>query len=336
MAKKEDADARWIVKERDDGKNCNNWHWSETNLTVWSRERLGSLLKGCVIRENTSGRCKISELDKMKGDVTVQARKQKRFPLYELELTITWEGQLWDDDGNTLVEAKGKIKVPDLSEETYDDDMEMTVTCDEESEKKRPLKEMVRTEGAKKVREVCQAFVKELKEQVYKGAEQTLAATKPKSSTQERANSQYVVSGSETKKTTKLTIKYKFNPPPPVVYESLLDTNRIRGITASDASMSTEIGGKFSMFSGAVEGENVDLIPFTEGLATIKWKWRFATWQPGHFSTVVIKLKDKDGSTNLELEQFGVPDEERERTEKGWTNLLFDRLKAMLGGSILG
>eukprot|EP00965_Chrysotila_dentata_P241273 6204183-Pleurochrysis_carterae.AAC.4 len=36
-----------------------------------------------------------------------------------------------------------------------------------------------------------------------------------------------------------------------VVYESLLDTNRMRGLTASDASMSTEIGGKFFMFSGA-------------------------------------------------------------------------------------
>ena len=30
-----------------------------------------------------------------------------------------------------------------------------------------------------------------------------------------------------------------------------------------------------------------------------------------------------------------VPEEERERTEKGWTNLLFDRLKTMLGGRVL-
>jgi hypothetical protein len=31
-----------------------------------------------------------------------------------------------------------------------------------------------------------------------------------------------------------------------------------------------------------------------------------------------------------------VPDAEVERMEKGWRELLFDRLKAMLGGTVLG
>ena len=153
----------------------------------------------------------------------------------------------------------------------------------------------------------------------------------------ERVNNKYVVSSSESKKTSALKIKYEFVPPPHVMYETLLDTNRIRGATASDATMSTEVGGKFSMFSGAVEGENVKLEPFSAdaGVATIGWKWRFSTWQPGQYSDVVITLTDKDGATRLELVQTGVPDEEKERTEKGWTSLLFDRLKAMLGGSVV-
>ena len=40
MAKVGEGDERWIVKEREDGKNCNGWHWSETNLTEWSKEQL--------------------------------------------------------------------------------------------------------------------------------------------------------------------------------------------------------------------------------------------------------------------------------------------------------
>jgi hypothetical protein len=90
-----------------------------------------------------------------------------------------------------------------------------------------------------------------------------------------------------------------------VLYDTLLDTNRIRGCTASDATMSREVGGKFSMFSGAVDGENVELRPFSEssGDAMIKWKWRFSTWQPDHYSTVTITLTDKDGATKLELVQ---------------------------------
>ena len=98
MAKLGEGDDRWIVKERDDGKNCKNWHWSETNLTEWSKDRLTELLVGIVAMDegSASGWCKTTALEKCTGDVTVQSRKQKKFPLYELELKIKWEGQLWD------------------------------------------------------------------------------------------------------------------------------------------------------------------------------------------------------------------------------------------------
>jgi len=335
MAKLGEGDGRWIVKERDDGKNCNNWHWSETNLTAWSKERLAELLVGISALEEPAGTCKITKLDKMSGDVTVQSRKQKKFPLYELELKLKWEGQLFDDKGKVTAEAAGHIKIPDLSEETYDD-LEMSVVCDEESKAKLPLKEAMRKQGCKRVREACMAFVKELKESISAGTDAAHAKRPPPT---ERVNSSYVVSSAESAKTSELKIKYNFVPPPHVMYETMLDTNRIRGATASDASMSTEVGGKIMMFSGSVEGENVQLTPFdkAEGKATIVWKWRFNTWQPAHYSTVTMTFHAKDdGSTELELVQKGVPEEELERTEKGWKGLLLDRLKAMLGGSVLG
>ena len=92
------------------------------------------------------------------------------------------------------------------------------------------------------------------------------------------------------------------------------------------------------MFSGAVEGKNVSLTPFSSsaGKAQIVWEWRFTAWPPGSMSKVTIDLTEKDGGTTLELTQTGVPEEEVERTEKGWKELLFDRLKAMLGGTVLG
>jgi len=263
----------------------------------------------------------------------VQSRKQKKFPLYELELKLKWEGQLWDDAGKTKTEAKGKITIPDLSEETYDD-LEMTVTCDEETAEKRPLKEAMRKEGTKKIREACATWVAEVKKNVYSGDAAAMVSKKPAS---ERVNNQYVVSGSESKKTSSINISYNFNPPPHIIYDTLLDTDRIRGATASDASMSKEVGGKFNMFSGSVEGENVSLTPYSEekGEAVIVWKWRFNTWQPGQFSKVTITLSSKEGQTKLDMVQTGVPEDEKERTEKGWNGLLFDRLKAMLGGSVV-
>ena len=71
------------------------------------------------------------------------------------------------------------------------------------------------------------------------------------------------------------------------------------------------------------------------GTAVIRWKWRFTTWQPGAQSEVTLSFSEKNGGTVLELTQTGGPDEEKERTEKGWKGLLLDRIKAMLGGSVL-
>ena len=234
-----------------------------------------------------------------------------------------------------VCEGSGHVKIPDLSEETYDD-LEMTVMCDEETKAKGPLKEAMRTAGAKRIREVCMGFVKELKESISSGASAQNAAKKAPA---ERFNAGYVTAAAENGKTSSLSIKYSFTPPPNVMFDTFLDTNRIRGATASDANMSKEVGGKFSMFSGSVEGSNVTLTPFDEaaGKAVIVWKWRFNTWQPGHFSTVTMNfLKKDDGTTELNLSQTGVPEEELERTKMGWQQMVLDRLKAMLGGSVMG
>jgi len=336
MAKLGEGDARWIVKERDDGQNVNGWHWSEKNLYDWANEDLKERLCGIVaIDEGSSkGWCKVISLESMSGEVTVQSRKKKKFPLYELEIVLAWEGQLWDNEGKVVTEAKGKVKIPDLSEETYDD-LEMDVTCEDENNEKRPLKEAMRTVGKTRIREACTAFVKKLKADVDAGKDSQMAT--PAAPPTERFNSQYVTGSAEKTSTKTVSMKYEFSPPPPVIYDTLLDSGRIRGATASDCEISKEVGGKISLFSGAVTGENVELVPFdsSKGEAKIVWKWRFSTWQPSHYSTVTITIADKNGNSKLELVQTGVPEEEAERTEKGWKGLLFDRLKAMLGGSVM-
>jgi len=43
MAKWGEGDPRWIVEERPDATNVNNWHWTEKNATPWSKERLHQL-----------------------------------------------------------------------------------------------------------------------------------------------------------------------------------------------------------------------------------------------------------------------------------------------------
>ena len=40
MAKWGEGDPRWIVEERPDATNVNNWHWTEKNADKWSKSKL--------------------------------------------------------------------------------------------------------------------------------------------------------------------------------------------------------------------------------------------------------------------------------------------------------
>ena len=39
------GDPRWIVEERPDAHNVNNWHWSEKDATEWSKKEIKRLMK---------------------------------------------------------------------------------------------------------------------------------------------------------------------------------------------------------------------------------------------------------------------------------------------------
>ena len=70
---------------------------------------------------------------------------------------------------------------------------------------------------------------------------------------------------------------------------------------------------------------------YEKGVGAFRWPHVKPIWH-----RYLDKFLERYGSTKLELTQVGVPEEEKERTEKGWTNLMFDRMKAMLGGSVMG
>lgn len=40
MAKWGEGDPRWIVEDRPDATNVNNWHWTERNADNWSKAKI--------------------------------------------------------------------------------------------------------------------------------------------------------------------------------------------------------------------------------------------------------------------------------------------------------
>ena len=43
------GDKRWIVENRQDGKNVGSWHWEERDMLVWTKQRLREELLGLAV-----------------------------------------------------------------------------------------------------------------------------------------------------------------------------------------------------------------------------------------------------------------------------------------------
>lgn len=326
----------------------------EKNQTEWAKERLTSLLVGLCPLDGTEASCKVTKVSSISGEVSLQSRKQRRFALYELDINLNWEGQIFDAEGKVAEETKGTARIEDLSEETIDD-LPFELTCDNAAGRRQELKETMRTKGAEMIKAAALEWVKELKALVAAGAdgserkgpgEEHERARPPPI---ERVNNSYVVADKVSGGAdSTVTVDYTFALNRTFVYESLIDANRMRAATAADAIIEPTEGGALRLFNGSVEGKFVELVcrervlvavwlfspidaPQVPGEKIVQ-KWRFSTWQPGHYSDVTITFKEDGGNTVLSLVQVGVPTDEKERTERGWRVMIFDRLKMVLGG----
>lgn len=113
MAKWGEGDPRWIVEERPDATNVNNWHWTEKNAGPWSQERIKELFQDQKV-DSDEAELTIKEVEKVDGEASASNRKGKLIFFYEWDLVLKWEGKL---KNGTDRKFNGKIKVPNLSEE---------------------------------------------------------------------------------------------------------------------------------------------------------------------------------------------------------------------------
>jgi activator of HSP90 ATPase len=91
MAKWGQGDPRWIVEDRADATNVNNWHWTEKDASEWSKSQLKELFKGLKI-EDDDLTCELTSVSKVDGEASVNNRKAKTIVFYEWKLVIDWKG----------------------------------------------------------------------------------------------------------------------------------------------------------------------------------------------------------------------------------------------------
>ncbi|KAL5995424.1 hypothetical protein ACLOJK_025484 [Asimina triloba] len=352
MAKYGEGDKRWIVEERPDGTNVHNWHWVETNCLEWSRKLLSELLQDLPILSGESNIFICTKtLDKLDGEAYVNVRKGKIIPGYELSLTLSWEGEARNADGSTLLKVDGNVEIPYIADENADEDPELKVIVKDDGPIGRILKDAFLAKGKEVVLQKIRIYV----DRMAKGgpAKEDLEVKKPKSQSGNagaaaaaaaagpaaEATKKEVKKKEEGKKGFKtITMSERFYCRARDVYEILMDENRWKGFTQSNAKISKEVGRQFTVFDGSITGVNLEL---EEGKRIVQ-KWRFGNWEDGIHSTVKLTFEEPEaGVTIIRLIQTDVPEEDRygnatvvENTERGWKELIFNKIRAVFGFGI--
>lgn len=347
MAKYGEGDKRWIVEDRPDGANVHNWHWAEKNCLEWSRTLLSKLLSELTILDGEGNLyIKTKTLEKLEGEAYVNVRKGKIIPGYEIALTLSWEGEAKDPDGKSVIKCDGTVEIPYIADENADEDPEVKILVKDEGPLGKRLKEAMVAKGKPVILEKVRVYVQSM----AKGgpAKDELEVKKApgsaaKSSVSSAAAASNVGAHKEVKKEEKkgfktITLTEKFSCRAKDMFEIMMDENRWKGFTQSNAKISKEVGGEISIFDGSVTGVNMELV---EGKLIVQ-KWRFGSWPDGVNSTVRIAFDEPEpGLTVVKLTQTGIPEEDRygnatvvENTERGWRDLIFHKIRAVFGFGI--
>ncbi|CAL5012909.1 unnamed protein product [Urochloa decumbens] len=351
MARYGEGDKRWIVEERADGTNVHNWHWAERDCLEWSRARLSALLAGLTVLDGEGGlTIRTVALDKLDGEAYVNIRKGKVIPGYELSLTLSWEAEAASESGAAKV--AGAAEVPYLADENADEDPDLRVTVrGDETPLARRAKDAFLARGKplvlEKIREFVAAMAKggpakdelESKKTPAKaGAAATAPAKREEAPAPAPAAKEKKAKGKDKEGFKTIEMTEKFYCRAKDIYEILMDENRWKGFTQSNARISRDVGGEFSLFDGSINGINEEL---QEGKLIVQ-KWRFGSWPDGLYSTVRLVFDEPEsGVTIIKLKQTDVPMEDKygnstvvENTERGWKELIFQRIRGVFGFGI--
>ncbi|XP_055592494.1 activator of 90 kDa heat shock protein ATPase homolog 1 [Uranotaenia lowii] len=344
MAKWGEGDPRWIVEERPDATNVNNWHWTEKNATPWSKDKLTELLKDFVV-SGSGQECKITEIEKMEGEATANNRKGKLIFFYEWNIVLKWTGVINDED------VTGKVTIPNLSEENDIDEVELTVSLDTSNDASEKLKIFMYNVGRDKLRKQLETYVKHLKQDFAKGLilpkkgdEANGAPTvKPDKETVYASgfNKQKIELKTVTSEPSKVGLKLdvktlevteRFVCRANELYDALTRVDMVTAFTRGHVKLDLFKGGEFVFFGGNVSGKFDEIVPNKK----ISQTWRLKQWPSGHYSNVVIELDEKDDHTELKLTQTLIPSAEFEATKTNWSRYYWDSMRSAFGfGSFL-
>ncbi|KAJ8877876.1 hypothetical protein PR048_022335 [Dryococelus australis] len=334
MAKWGEGDPRWIVEERPDATNVNNWHWTEKNACAWSIEKLKELLTDLRI-ESDLAKCKVTLVDKCDGEAVVNNRKGKLIFFYEWDLQLKWKGRITNGDGTVI---EGTAHVPNLSEENNISDLDVAISVSDSSSTADILKDFMRITGKETIQAQLGKYISALKEEFSQGMIlprkwEDGKEVKSGIAKSEFNNQQALMNCSKNDvksqilRTSMLNLRQIFQCTAEEFYKALTIPEMVHVFTCGPVKMDVKAGGIFEMFGGNIHGTFVELVPNKK----IVQRWRLKSWPEEHFSTVTFTIKQKEDHTEVSIVQSGIPQSELDVTRENWDRYYWESIKRKFG-----
>ncbi|KAF9360106.1 hypothetical protein BGX26_010543 [Mortierella sp. AD094] len=311
-----------------DMKNVNNWHWVDKNCINWAKSYFETELKDISAEANGSS-VKTLAVTSVTGDADVNQRKGKIITIFDVAITLTFEGTTADGTAVT-----GKIDIPEVAHDTDIDDYVFDVVIDSDSSAKQPVRDLIRKNLAPILRKKLAAFAVDLIKVHGKDVQVDSDFSKP--STPVSASSGRSTPAPSAAKTTTfgavntttLEESIEMQASAHDIYDVLLNQAKVAAWTRSNSStIEAKVGAKFSFFGGNVSGEIKELVEDKK----IVQSWRLGSWPAGHFSTVTMDISQGSNSTTIKFKQEGVPVGEQEITRQNWTHYYWAEIKRTFG-----
>jgi activator of HSP90 ATPase len=119
MAKVGEGDDRWIVSDRADGTNVNEWHWQERDLSDESHAALKAALTGLDLG---GASLRITDVIDVAGDVTVAKRKGRMICYFDVNLKLRYAG---------ANQVSGTMTIPEVEHDSFTDDFDIIIEAGE-------------------------------------------------------------------------------------------------------------------------------------------------------------------------------------------------------------
>ncbi|CAN8073282.1 unnamed protein product [Agarophyton chilense] len=334
MALQGEGDPRWVVRQREDGRNVNGWHWEDKDVSAWAQQRIKQLLSAseCSVGRGEDG-VGVQSVDTVEGDATLYNRKGVLKVLYDLKVSGKW-GTLCE--GEDEDRAHGNFKF-----ELFDEDPEILATLDAKAKKDSDAKKKFMQHVGPIIQQQCRIFIAEM----HAGAGQAVDGLRKASKKKEDdvKVSDFLHTGTYQQKTkTKTTgagrvkgdvdsvvMKDTFRCSAMDMYLALTDKRRLEAITRCRAVSEATAGGRVQLMNGEVNGRYERL----EEAKQVVMEWKLRSWgdEAEAGMATISMTEEEQGLTDVEVIVSGVPKAMKSKTEGFWRVQVLQAMKVVMG-----